>query len=476
MTTWVSANGIALRDLVPAELRRQWVTQGWCPDKDLYTLFRSWVSSHPGRTAVLDREGALSYAELDLRVRTIASCLSEAGFGPHDIIGITMPNGWRAVAAELAVAAVGAIALPYLCHRGRRDAYRLLRRSRTSGVITVDVAAGVPVAAELLRWRAQLPALRTLFVFGAAPGGTRALDRALSSGPASPWSPARVSAEAPARILVSPGPEIEPRMVAYSHNAMAGGRANHVAALNGGTAPMRNLVLVPLASSYGSLGTSITVAALGGTLLLLDAFDAGAALRMITNGRPTHVFAAPTMLGRMAAHRTAPDEDVSSLRAVVSSAASLPPDTARACLRRLGPEVINVYASADGVNCHIARKRRANAVGDYAAVPDPRVTDIRIVDPAGQDLPAGQPGEIWARGPMTPLCYVNAPELDARYRTPDGWVRTGDRGVLDADGYLHVVGRIKQLTAPGTHGHGMPAGPQHARPHQACPERLPCAH
>lgn len=445
---WTSSNGVVLRDLVPAELRRRWVEQGYCPDQDLYTLFRAQARKHPQRTAVVDSQGTVRYGDLEARVRAVAAILADAGLGPGDVIGIALPNGRRAVAAELAVAAIGAVALPYPCRRGRRDAYNLLTRSRASAVITVNVAGGVAVAAGLAELRAELPFLRTVFVFGSPPAGCRSLDEGFPDTGVG-WTATRVDPEAPARVLMSSGSEAEPKLVAYSHNAMAGGRANYVAALHDGSRPMSNLVLVPLASSFGSLGTSVTLAALGGTLLLLDTFNAGAALRMITNWRPSHVFGVPTMLRRMAEHPPAADEDFASLRGVVSSGAPLQPDAARACAQRFGHEVINVYGSADGVNCHTSGKRGSATGANCVGVPDPRVADIRIIDSAGRDLSAGQEGEIWARGPMTPLCYVNAPELDARYRTPDGWVRTGDCGVLDVAGRLHVVGRIKQIIIRG---------------------------
>jgi acyl-CoA synthetase (AMP-forming)/AMP-acid ligase II len=64
-------------------------------------------------------------------------------------------------------------------------------------------------------------------------------------------------------------------------------------------------------------------------------------------------------------------------------------------------------------------------------------------------VPSGEAGEIWALGPMSPMCYVAAPELDARYRAPGGWVRTGDLGRMDADGTLWVVDRIKRVVIRG---------------------------
>lgn len=449
--SWTSTNGIVLADLVPAALRRRWVERGYCPDRDLYTLFSEHVRAHPQRTAVIDAAGAIDYATLDARVRRIAAALADAGYGQRDVIGIQVPNGWRAVAAELAVAAVGAVALPYPAGRGRRDSVSLLGRSRASAAIVADVAGQVPLAANLAGQRRALPDLRTVFVFGATPDGCEPLNWWLSDDAAAAagrrWRPVPVDPEAPARILVTSGSEAEPKMIAYSHNAMGGGRGNYIGAMHDGSEPMRNLILVPLASSYGSCGTSVTLARHGGAVLLLDAFDPAAALRMITDHRPTHVYGVPTMLRRMADLPRTPGEDFSSLRAVVTSSSLLHTATTQACRARFGAPVVNIYGSADGVNCHTA----GGSCASEACVgrPAPNVADIRIADAHGRPVPAGQEGEIWARGPMTPLCYVNAPELDTRYRPPGGWVRSGDRGLLDQDGCLHYVDRIKQIVIRG---------------------------
>jgi acyl-CoA synthetase (AMP-forming)/AMP-acid ligase II len=372
-------------------------------------------------------------------------------------VGLQLPNGWRAVAAELAVAAVGAVALPYPAGRGRRNSLSLLGRSRASAVITSDAAGQVPLAANLADLRAELPDLRTIFVFGAAPRRCEPLDRWLANAGAqrrwpgapvdSPLThPALIDPEAPARILVSSGSEAEPKMVAYAHNAMAGGRGNYIGALYSHPEPMRCLILVPLGSSYGSCGVVI-LARHGGTLLLLDAFDPAAALHMITDYRPTHVFGVPIMLRRITDQAPAAGEDTSCLRVLVSSGAALPAATIEACGARFGAPVVNIYGSADGVNCHTVSGGCAS--GACVGRPDPSAADIRIAEANGQPLPVGQTGEIWSLGPMTPLCYVNAPELDALYRVPGGWVRTGDQGLFASDGCLHVVDRLKQIVIRG---------------------------
>lgn len=417
---WVSRDGVVLRDLVPTRLRRRWVAEGHCPDRDIHSLFTDRVRAHPERVAVIDDDGSLTYAALDASVRRAAAGLAGLGLGHRDIIGIQLPNGRDAVIAELAVAALGAVALPYPVGRGPRDARALLGRSRARVVIT-----------------ATPPGLPDVVVCRSP--------SALAGDPA--WRPAPVDPEAPARILVSSGSETEPKMVAYSHNAMAGGRGNYVRAVHRG-ADMRDLVLVPLASAFGSFGTPVTLARFGGTLLLAAEFDPAAALRMIADHRPTHVFGVPTMLRRMAAHPST--VDVSGLAAVVASGADLPPATATACRERFRCPVVNVYGSSDGVNCHT--RDTAGGVGR----PDPAVTEIRVAD-----------GEILARGPMTPLCYVNAPELDERYRLIGGWVRTGDRGRLDERHRLHVTGRLRRIAVRGGHNISLAEVEQHVSAHPA---------
>ncbi len=197
---------------------------------------------------------------------------------------------------------------------------------------------------------------------------------------------------------MSSGTEAEPKMVAYGHQAFAGGRAAYVRALSPGhRGPWRHLVLVPLASSYGSLGVPVTLAALGGTLIVRDRFDAADALRAVTEHRPTHLFGVPTMLRRLADEPPGPGEDLSSLRAVVSSGAALPASTAAACRARFGRDVVTVYGSTDGVNCHTATP--GAPAGGTAGTPNPAVADIRVARADGTLAAVGEPGEILARAP-----------------------------------------------------------------------------
>ncbi|MFE5539360.1 class I adenylate-forming enzyme family protein [Streptomyces sp. NPDC056519] len=445
---------VALHDLLPAELRRSWVVDGTCPDLDLYSLFRARQIANLHATAVLDDKGKLCYTALDRKVRCLAVGLRDLGVGPGDVVGVQLPNNRNAVIADLAIAAIGAIALPFPVGRGVLEAECLLRRAEAVAVIAATEHRGSHHAADLLALAPSQPALRHVIAAGpgTAPEGTVAFSRLLRSDAAA-FTPARPDPDGAARILVSSGSEAEPKMIAYSHNALAGGRGNFLASLMPDGTPPRCLFLVPLGSAFGSNGTAVTLARHGGTLVLFDHFTPEAALAAVREHEPTHVLGVPTMIRMMLDRLDADGGVLPAPTALVLGGAPLDERTAKDAARAFGCPVVNLYGSADGVNCHTGLARQvppADGTGVVAGHPDPRVAEIRIADPdTHAPLPDGTIGEIISRGPMTPLCYVASPQLDARYRTPDGWVRTGDLGLLDADGTLHVVGRLKDIVIRG---------------------------
>ncbi|MFE0577472.1 AMP-binding protein [Streptomyces sp. NPDC058874] len=451
----MTADSLVLRDLLPAELRRSWVVDGTCPDLDLYSLFRARQIADLHRTAVIDAKGKLCYTALDRKVRCLATGLRELGIGPGDVVGVQLPDGRGAVIADLALAALGAVSLPFPVGRGVLEAECLLRRAEAVAVIAATEHRGQRHAADLRTLAGALPRLRHVIAAGrpdTTPEGTIPLAELLRRDPGG-FVPARPDPEGAARILVSSGSEAEPKMIAYSHNALAGGRGNFLASLMPDGTPPRCLFLVPLASAFGSNGTAVTLARHGGTLVLLDHFSADAALAALREHRPTHVLGVPTMVRMMLERLDETGEEPPSPTALVLGGAPLDGTTAAAAARAFGCSVVNLYGSADGVNCHTGLGSAVpptDGSGVVAGHPDPRVAEIRIADPDTlEPLPDGSVGEIVSRGPMTPLCYVGAPELDARYRTPDGWVRTGDLGYLDSESVLHVVGRLKDVVIRG---------------------------
>ncbi|MET0237829.1 MAG: class I adenylate-forming enzyme family protein [Kibdelosporangium sp.] len=417
-------------DLVPAGLREQWAAEGHYAGRDIYDLFSEHVQAAPDRVAIIDDAGEITYSALDTQIRRLAVRLNRLGVTAGDTVATQLSNGRDTCIADLAVAAIGGVVLPYPIGRGVKEARSLLGRSNA-----VVAIVHPDLVAQTTALQPELPLLRHVIT-------------SIESGDAERFRPVVSDPDGPARMLVSSGSESEPKLVLYSHNALACGRGAFIRRLIPPGGELRALFLLPLASSFGSNGSTVTLARHGGTLVLQSKFDAGAGLRLIEQARPTHLIGVPTMFRMMIDHPSRPATDLSSLRVVAPGGAQLDAPTAGACRVAFDCAVVNVYGSADGVNCHTALDDPPWRVTS-AGRPNPAVAEIRVVDDHLRPQPAGVAGEIIARGPMSPMRYVGDEELNARYRTPEGWVRTGDLGVFDEDGYLTVVGRRKDVVIRG---------------------------
>lgn len=437
-----------VHDLVPHPLRAEWVRCGYCPGKDLYTLFAEHAEAHPDRTAVIDDACAVDYARLAAAVRRLAGTLAAAGVGPGDVVAMQLPSCWQANAVELAVSAVGAICLPYPTVLRERESRALLARSEAVAAVVAAGIGGCDTAQLLESVRHDLPALRHVYVVGERYGDFAPLDPVLGGEAGTDhWSPPGIDPDGPARILVTSGTEATPKMVVFSHNAMAAGMGNRLAVLD--PAGMRALLLVPGSTGFGALGTVGVLACHGATLIVTAGFDAAGAVSLIDEHRPTHVFGVPTMLSDMLASPALDRADTTSVRVIAGGGAPAGEALVTELQQRFGCVFVNRYGTADGAASQTSLDDPPERIATTMGRPDPAVITLRTVDESGHDVGVGATGEIWARGPFSALCYGNAPELDAIYRTADGWLKTGDLGMFDADGYLRVVGRTKDIIKRG---------------------------
>ncbi|MFX4291782.1 class I adenylate-forming enzyme family protein [Streptomyces bohaiensis] len=441
-------------DLVPRRVRRGWAARGLYRDLDLFTLFEAQAERLGATTAVVDAEGSVSFRDLRAAALRLAGGLADVGVGPGEVVGVQLPNSRLTCVVELAVAALGAVLLPFPPGRGGREAAALLAAARAVCVVVPGEHRGHDYLTPALELVRELPELRTV-VCAAPTDRTPHLAALLRSAP---WSGSlRPDPDGPARIMVSSGSEAAPKMVAFSHNALATGLGAVVGEVLAPGERPRSLWLVPLAAAFGSNATVGTLVMHGGTLVLQPGFDAAGALRLVERHRPSHLFGVPTVLRLLARHPAAATADTASVRVVVAGGAKLDERTAHRASALFGCPVVSTYGSSDGVHCAMADSGGASGgpPPDDAATPrrtgrpNPAVVDIRVVDEALADVGPGRVGEIIARGPFTPLCYVGAAELNSRYRAPGGWVRTDDLGMLDAEGRLTVVDRRREIVLRG---------------------------
>jgi len=442
-------NTAGIIDLVPLHTRRRWAEDGSYPNQDVFSLFRARVAQAPDKAAVLSPEGNISYAALLDAALRLANSLRQAGIVAGDVVAYQLSNSWRCCAIDLAVAALGAIVAPFPPGRGKLDIQAMVRRCDARAVIVPQSYADIDLCEVIESLRPTLLSLRVLIVDGAPRAGWSTLDALFAQPPLALASLCAVCPDSPVRLLVSSGTESEPKLVAYSHNALVGGRGRFLQRISDDGAAFRGLYLVPLGSSFGSTATFGVLSWLGGSLVVLPRFDVTEAIKAIEQLRPSFILGVPTMLQRIAADPALANIDKSSLRGLICGGSLIDEATVLRCTENFGCGFISLYGSADGVNCHNTLDDPIEVVLGSVGKPNPAVCEIRIVDDLGHELPQGDVGEITARGPLSPMQYVNAPELDERYRDAEGWVKTGDLGFIDPQGYLVLAGRKKDIIIRG---------------------------
>lgn len=442
-------NSAGIIDLIPPSLRQQWKTDGLYPGRSVYRLFAEQVQRQPDALAVLIPGQRVTYAQLHDAVLRLAGSFRAMGIVAGDVVAYQLSNSWHSSAIDLAVAALGAVVAPFPPGRGRLDIESLLKRCDARAFIVNPYYADMDMCQLVESLRPMALSLRFLIVDGAPRDGWHSLDALLQGPPLTDEELPEVCADTPVRLLVSSGTESEPKLVAYSHNALVGGRGRFLQRLHPDGPSFRGMYLVPLGSSFGSSATFGVLSWLGGSIALLPQFDVSAAIRAIEELRPTHLLGVPTMFQRIAADPALAAVDKSSLRAIVSGGSVIDQTTIQRCVEAFGCSFVSLYGSADGVNCHNTLDDPPEVVFRSVGRPNPTVCEIRIIDDESNTLPPGACGEIVARGPLSPMQYVNAPELDAKYRDEEGWVHTGDLGYLDAQGYLVLAGRKKDIIIRG---------------------------
>ena len=209
-------------------------------------------------------------------------------------------------------------------------------------------------------------------------------------------------------------------------------------------------IVSPFAHGFGiNAGMLICVARLA-TMVPIAVFDPDAALGLIEEFRLTTLAGPPALFERILANPELAERDISSLRWAIVGAASVPTALVHAMRDRLGFErVTNAYGLIEGSAVTMTRPGDPPEVVASTAGRPVSGTEVRIVDDAEEPVAVGVPGEIQVRGYGVMHGYWQAPELTAAALNPDGWLRTGDIGTLDADGNLRIVGRKKDMFIVG---------------------------
>jgi long-chain acyl-CoA synthetase len=396
------------------------------------------VEGHDGmRTAIIGRNRTTTYAELVDVVARARGGLVAAGIAADDRVAIVCSNGLQFVVGYLATLGIGAVAVPLNPSSPAPELQAQLA--------TVGAAAAIVDRAGSASWRdvdrGALPTLRTVVAAEGAEveGAVPAADVMA----AAPVPVVDVDPDHLAALLFTSGTAGAPRAAMLTHGSML---ANLEQARAGRVRLVPDDVVfgvIPLYHVYGLnvvLGQALLA---GATLLLVQRFDPATAIDSIRERRVTVLFGAPSMWVAFSQFEEAPADAFTSVRLAYSGAARLPVAAAEQLHGRFGLAVSEGYGLTEASAVVTSSTGVAPRPGSVGVVLDG--VELRIVDEEGRDVLVGDAGELWVRGPNVFAGYLDDPEATARVLTRDGWLRTGDVGYCDDDGYVYLVDRAKDL-------------------------------
>ena len=390
------------------------------------------------RTALVDAitDRRMTYAGLQATIGRAAAGLAARGYGRGDVFGIYSPNTLEYPIAFHGAARLGAVVTTVNPLFTADEIGKQLRDCSAKCLFTI------PAFMEKARAAAAQAGVREIIVFGEAEGALSLSELIRASGP--PPTVA-VSPDDVVALPYSSGTTGLPKGVMLTHGNLVANLVQSAAAL-----PLAGedvvIAVLPFFHIYGLQVILNGGLRAGATLVVLPRFDLETFLRAIQQHRATWAFVVPPIALALAKHPAVDGFDLSSLRQVLSGAAPLSADLARAVTKRLGCRMLQGYGMTETspvthTNSGPTVETKPGSVGALVAN-----TEGRIVDPeTGRDLGPGEQGEICVRGPQIMKGYLGRPEATAAMIDKDAWLHTGDIGYADADGDFFVVDRLKEL-------------------------------
>ncbi|MEU6479082.1 AMP-binding protein [Streptomyces sp. NPDC047017] len=429
----------------PEPAAARYRAEGHWTGTTLGSVLRDSARRTPGHIAVVTDGRRLSYAELDRAADRVAAGLRAHGLKPGNRLLVHLPNGLPFVLTLFGCFRAGVV--PVLALPAHRES-ELVHLARLSGAAACVMEGGDPEQARLARAvRTAAHTVRHVFTTGSGAPGTP-FDTLTSAEP-DPGTPDDARPQDVAVLLLSGGTTGLPKLIPrthddYAYNLRAGAR---VAGLDAHTI---TLLALPAAHNFalacpGLLGTLHT----GGTTVLAPAPDPDTAFGLIARERVTTVALVPPLVLAWldAAELLAPD--LTSLTLLQVGGARLKEETARRIRPVLGCGLQQVYGMAEGLLNLTRLDDPDETVCTTQGRPLSAADEVRVVAPDGTDVPDGETGELWTRGPYTLRGYFRAERHNATAFTPDGFYRSGDLVRRLPGGNLVVEGRLKDVINRG---------------------------
>ena len=408
---------------------------------------RHWAAHRPDHPAVKWAGGSLTYAQLHDRSSRLAQALRDAGVGPEDRVAFLDKNSPEQVELFFAAAKLNAVPCPINYRLAPPEIAYIVRDSEAR-----VFAVGEEFVPALSKVADELAGIRIVVIgsaYGDWPSFAAWRDGFDAVDPEEPLEAGDIAYQ-----LYSSGTTGRPKGVQLTQANLAAGMDLYPEIMGFGPDSV-SVVPMPL-YHIGGGGWALEGFAQGATNVLVRDIVPAALVDTIVEEKVTHGFIVPAVLQFMLAVPGVETRDFSALQSILYGASPISEKVLAQSIRTFGCQFVQAYGLTESTGTIIylpaadhdpdgPHRHRLRAVG----VPTPG-SEAKVVDPVtGQPAGTGEVGEIWVKGPTVMAGYWHLPEQTAEAIRPDGWLRTGDAGYVDADGYFYIHDRVKDMIVSG---------------------------
>ncbi|GIW42558.1 MAG: long-chain-fatty-acid--CoA ligase [Candidatus Binatia bacterium] len=427
---------------LPASRLERHRARGEWPVPSAAQLLAERLRNAPDREFLIDGTQRLSFRAFEDRVSRLVAGLRALGVRRGDVVSWQLPSWWEAAVLAVALEHLGAVQNPILPIYRETEVGFIARETGTRILFVPGTFRSFDYRELARSVRAQVPSIEHVVVVRDRPfEGARAFGDLL--GERDGRAPVERDLHEVSFVFYTSGTTSEPKGVLHSTSTLgAFARAN--ARVSGSSESDVSLLQFPLTHIGGLAAFVVLPLLVGSRVVYLDVWDPERALDLVEKEGVTSAGGPPPILqGILSAPGFRP-ERVRTLRTAGTGAADIPPELVREVRRRLGVKSFRSYGLTE---CPMLTSGRPEDPEEKCVSTDGRPSpgcEVRIVDESGRACPPGTEGEIECFGPQLCLGYWNS-ELDREAFTADGFLRTGDLGILDEEGYLRVTGRKKDI-------------------------------
>lgn len=409
-------------------------------------LLTAQAAAHPDRPFLTHAEERWTYAQTEAAAGSIAGSMRQLGLEPGDRLALLLPNVPAFVLALFGSAKAGLLTVPINVRRSREEVQQRLAKTRPKALITFSDPKnqhGVDHLQLIQDLRDEVPEMGHVIALEGEAAGVAPWEHLVSSDATAPDPVTRP--EDPAAIVHTLGSAGHPRGAQLTHAALVRNAAQVAENLRC-TEQDIFLGTVPFSNAYGLTPTILACAVAGAELICLPRYSPGEALRLIAEHRVTVHHGVPTMFALELNHAQFDPKAVSTLRAGAMAGAPCPPELVRQVREQMGFEVLLAYGLTEASPSVTMTRFGDGPVTATETVgrPHPGIA-LKVIDPAGAELPDGQEGELCVKGYNVMLGYWEDPEASAQVLDQEGWLHTGDLAQIDPDGPVRILGRKDEV-------------------------------